>query len=158
MASKQLFSKKLQQTSQRLRPKTPSVMRSSYTSVLQFRHFRFLTFGFSPLPIAKSCLSAKQAMASDLSFCNTFASQKVHFRKNLMASLHVVLPSPQSKILATPLSPFQITFVNCGNKDKQPARSLANISTWKIKVSSTYDIKGQRRKSAICANIFVLRK
>ena len=91
-----------------LRPQTPSVMRFSYTSLLEnssnLAVFHFLTFGLSSLFLAKSWLSPKHRPWL-LIFHSTISKshKKFFFPKFLMTSLRVIcgLSPSQSKILVT---------------------------------------------------------
>ena len=57
----------------------------------QFRHLHFSAISLSLLPVAKSCFNANtQAMASDLSFYDIFAPQKVPILKIFIVSLHMI--------------------------------------------------------------------
>ena len=70
-----------------------------------FRHFRYLTLGLSPLPLAKFWLSAKTRLCLLIFHFAISSSHKKFFWKVLMTSLHAIfgLGHPQSKTLATPM-------------------------------------------------------
>ena len=80
------------------------VIRLSYTSLLnsfsQFRYFHFLTFGSSPLLLAKILFKCHTlATASDLPFYDIFVLQKVPLSKNFDDVVHTFcgLPLPPLK-------------------------------------------------------------
>ena len=74
----------------------------------QFRHFRFSTFWFKHSPFSKSPVKCQNRPRLLIFHCTIpLPHKKFLFRKILMTSLHVIcgLPSsPQSKILATPMT------------------------------------------------------
>ena len=98
-----------------LRPKTPvcDKFELQYTSLLkhvsQFTHFRILTrLLVSALSLNEFLVTCQhQATTSGLPFYNIFAPPKIPLLKFLMTLLHVIcglVPPPQSKILATPMT------------------------------------------------------
>ena len=88
-------------------PRSPSLRRLSYISLLNISHFKrflFLTFGLNPLRLAKFWLSAKRGsvpnQASDLPFYDIFAPQKIPFSKildNVIACDLWFAPSPPNQ-------------------------------------------------------------